>query len=384
MINSTAQNQLEKLPVFLSLVTSLQNIPDHRCDRGKRFELSYLISLVLFGFIKGKTSIEACVEFGLARKKWFSRWFDVSNGVPNATTVSRALAVTPPQEVISIISSFSSKVNGFVSEDGVSIDGKTIRAISELRGGIHHFISLFSHTTCRILDQEGVISKENEIVATPRLLDRQYLPGVMITGDALLTQKNITKAVRKSGADYLLVVKGNHQYLQDIFEATFRDRMTRMSQESFFETRRTRKVETTISLTNSLDISDLQSQGWCDLAVVGNLQRTGMRVTKRAETEVDESVFFITSRDDLTPEQAYSFLRNHWHIENKLHWQKDVTLKEDRQRTKTGHAPSILSYLRSFAIQCIRAKHPSVTRAIEDFAEKPRTYFDLLNKLRLV
>jgi len=384
MINSTTQNQFEKPSVFLPLVRSLQNIPDNRRDQGKRFELAYILSLVLLGLVKGKTSIESCVEFGLARKKWFSRWFDVSHGVPNPTTVSRALAITPPQDVISIVSSFSSKMNGFVSETGVSIDGKTIKAISELKNGIHHFISLFSHTTCKILDQEGVVCKENEIVATPRLLTRQYLPGTMITGDALLTQKKITKAVRKGMGDYLLVVKSNHPYLQNVFEATFADRFTKTKEQIFRETRKTRSIMTTISLTKSLDLDDLQSQGWCDLALVGKLHRQGTRTTKRAKTNIDETIYFITSREGLTPEQAYSFLRNHWHIENKLHWQKDITWKEDRQRARVGHTPSILSYLRSFALQCIRTKHCSVTRAIESFTEKPRTYFDLLRQLQLV
>jgi len=69
LINSTTQNQFEKPSVFLPLVRSLQNIPDNRRDQGKRFELAYILSLVLLGLVKGKTSIESCVEFGLARKK---------------------------------------------------------------------------------------------------------------------------------------------------------------------------------------------------------------------------------------------------------------------------------------------------------------------------
>lgn len=387
MINSTAQNQLEKPAVFLSLVQALQNIPDKRSNQGKRFELPYLLGLVLLGFIKGKTSIEACVEFGKSRKKWFSRWFDTSHGVPNATTVGRALAVTPPQDLISVVNSFSTKVDhlsGERSESGVSIDGKTVKAISELKKGIHHFISLFSHTTCRILDQEGVVSKENEIVATPRLLGRQYLSGTMVTGDALLTQKKITKAVRKSMGDYLLVVKGNHPYLQDVFAATFNDPVTKTKQKIFHEFRKTRNIKTTISLTNDLDLSDLRSQGWCDLALVGRLKREGIRKTKRVKTDIDETIYFISSRDDLTPEQAYTFLRNHWHIENKLHWQKDITWKEDRQRSKTGHTPSVLSYLRSFALQCIKTKHDSITRALEMFTERPNTYLKLIHQLQLV
>lgn len=384
MSQYTAQSILKKPVVFRSLVDILRTVPDHRSDRGKRFDLAYLISLVLLGLIKGKVSIEACVEFGCSRKRWFSRWFDTIHGVPDATTIGRALAVTPASDVIQAVNRFTEIVDGVSIEAGVSIDGKTVKAISELKKGCRHFISLFSHATCHILDQEGVVSKENEITATPRLLSRQFLPGTMVTADALLTQREVTRAIRKSGADYLLVVKGNHSYLQDIFRPTFADPLTRTISGIFRENRKTRTIKTAVHLTNDLDLPELTTQGWCDLALVGRLHRTGVRVTKRARTKVDETIFFITNKEDLTPNQAYQFLRNHWHIENKLHWQKDVTWREDRQRTKTGHAPSILSYLRSFALQCIKTEYDSVTRAIESFTERPQTYLNLLTQLQLV
>lgn len=384
MSQYTAQSVLEKPAIFHSLIQSLGDIPDQRSDQGKRFDLAYLIGLVIFGLIKGKVSIEACVEFGCSRKRWFSRWFDTTHGVPDATTISRALAVTPASDVIRAVNRFTEIVDDVSIEMGVSIDGKTVKAISELKKGCRHFISIFSHTTCHILDQEGVVSKENEITATPRLLSRQFLPGTMITADALLTQTKITKAIRKSEADYLLAVKGNHSYLEDVFRTTFADPLTKVTRETFTEGRKTRDVSTTISLTSDLDLAELQDQGWCDLTLVGKLHRVGKRTTKRTGVNVDETIFFITSREGLTPNQAYQFLRNHWHIENKLHWQKDVTWREDRQRTRTGHAPGVLSYLRSFALQCVRTKYDSVTRAIESFTERPQTYLNLLTQLQLV
>lgn len=71
-------------------------------------------------------------------------------------------------------------------------------------------------------------------------------------------------------------------------------------------------------------------------------------------------------------------------IENKLHWQKDVTWQEDRLRARTGNTPSILSYLRSLALQFIRQKHVSVTQAIEQFTEQPQAYLNLLTQLQIV
>lgn len=384
MTQYTAPNLLVKPVVFHSLLDFLRTVPDHRCDQGKRFELAFLIGILLLGFLKGKTSVAACVHLAASRHTWFTRWFDLTHGIPNATTIGRALAVTFPQDVIVAVNRFFTTIEGVVVEAGVSLDGKTIKAISELQTGCKHFLSLFSHTTCRILDQEGVVRKENEITATPRLLQRHCLLGTMVTADALLTQRRITQAIRRSGADYLLVVKDNHHFLQDILETTFNDHLTQTTTAVFREHRKTRDITTTISVTSDMDLAELAISGWHDLALAGKLHRVGTRVTKRARTTVDETIFFITSRADLTPAVAYQFLRNHWHIENKLHWQKDVTWREDRQRTKTGHAPSILSYLRSLALDCIRQKYTSVTQAIEQFTEQPQTYLNLLTQLQLV
>ena len=236
----TAPWLITKPVIFHSLLDCFRNIPDKRCDQGKRFELAFLLSIVFLGFLKGKTSIETCVSFALARRKWLASWFDLTHGIPDATTIGRASAVTNPADVIKVVNQFMISVEGVVIEAGVSIDGKTIRAISELKKGCHHFISLFSHTTCRILDQEGVVRKENEITATPRLLGRHCLHGTMVTADALLTQKKITKAILKTDADYLLVVKGNHPDLEEILAPTFTDQLTKTVTQTFHERRKTR------------------------------------------------------------------------------------------------------------------------------------------------
>lgn len=384
MSKFTAQSLVVKPLVFDSLLSALDGVPDNRGDQGKRYPLSLLIGLPLLGFIKGKTSLEACVMFGEARERWLVKWFDLGHGIPCATTISRALAVTSPQDVIRAVNQFIRSVEGIVIEAGVSIDGKTVKAISELKRGVKHFITLFTHNSCRVLDQEGVSRKENEITATPRMLERHCLLGSMVTADALLTQTRITQAIRGSMADYLLIVKGNHPELQNIFEPTFNDPLTQANKQTFKENRRTRSIKTTIALTTDVDLDELQKQGWRDIAIVGKLERKGWRITKRTKTRINETIYFISSRATLIPRQTYRLIRDHWHVENKLHWQKDVTLKEDRQRTKTGNAPSILSYLRSLAIQFIRQEYHSVTQAIEDFTERPNTYTKLLIQQKIV
>jgi predicted transposase YbfD/YdcC len=384
MNKCTAKTLLKTPGISERLVEVFDRIPDKRSDQGKRFSLALILCIVLFGFMKGKKSVEGCANFARVYKKWFALLFDLPYGIPVATTITRALAVTLPQDVIRFVKYFVRSLDGVVIERGMSIDGKTIKAISELKRGCKHFISLFTHTTCRILDQEGVASKENEITATPRLMERNNCFHSMITADALLTQTKITQAIREVHADYLLIVKDNHPDLQDILVPTFTDPLTNTTTAVFREKRRTRRMTTTMTLTSDLDLHDLHTHGWVDIAVVGKLERTGKRLNKGNLTTLNEIVFFITSRKDLTPGQAYEFLRNHWHIENKLHWQKDMTWAEDRSRARVGNTPSILSYLRSFALECIKRQYQSVTKAIEEFTEQPHIFFALLTKLQIV
>ena len=54
------------------------------------------------------------------------------------------------------------------------------------------------------------------------------------------------------------------------------------------------------------------------------------------------------------PTQIARYVRNHWHIENRLHWVRDTTYREDHSRTRTGNAPRVMASLRDLAISTLR------------------------------
>lgn len=370
--------------ITTTLIEALCNVPDNRSDQGKRHSLGLILSLVLLGFLKGKTSLEACSDFGKHRLAWFQSWFgDLHHGIPDPTTVSRALSVTNPQAVIMVISQFFDQLIDEL-EVVMSLDGKAIKAIHACQDEcMTHMLSLFS-SMGRVVDQEGVSKKENEITAAPRLLSRQVLLGATITADALLTQKRITQAIINNHGDYLLPVKDNHQDLQDVIAPTFTDPLSKIKAASDTVYRKTRLVTTTISLTPSIDTKALRDDGWVGISQVGKLERSGWRIHKGNKTAINETIYLITSDPTLTPEKALTINRAHWGIENKLHWQKDYTLGEDRQRTRNKKAPEILSYLRSTAIGLLRQLFDSITKAINQFNENPRAYKHMLTRLCIV
>jgi len=370
--------------ITTSLIEELCKVPDNRSDQGKRHSLGLILSLVLLGFLKGKTSLEACCDFGRYRRSWFTRWFgDLPHGMPDPTTISRTLSVTNPRLVVTTINQFFNQLINEL-ETVMSLDGKTIRAIHACKGEcMTHMLSLFS-SHGRIVDQEGVSKKENEITAAPRLLNRQVLLGTTITADALLTQKRVTKAIIENHGDYLLPVKDNHPNLQHIIAPTFTDPLSKTKVAFYSEYRKTRLVTTALFLTSSIDVEALRDEGWVGISQVGKLERKGWRIHKGNKTKVNETIYLIASDPTLTPEKALIVNRKHWGIENKLHWQKDYTLAEDRQRTRNKRAPEVLSYLRSVAISLLRQLFDSITKAINQFNEQPRNYKNMLTRLNIV
>ena len=67
-----------------------------------------------------------------------------------------------------------------------------------------------------------------------------------------------------------------------------------------------------------------------------------------------EVVYLITSDRGADPATLAARVRGHWHIENKLHWVRDVTYQEDNSLVRTGNAPRVMATLRSLAISLLR------------------------------
>src|SRR5271170_5041268 len=88
--------------------------------------------------------------------------------------------------------------------------------------------------------------------------------------------------------------------------------------------------------------------GFAGAAQVAQLRRT---VTRKGKKTV-EVVYLITSDRDAGPAVLAAWVRGHWHIENKLHWVRDVTYQEDTSLVRTGNAPRAMATLRSLAISC--------------------------------
>ena len=270
----------------------------------------------------------------------------------------------------------------------VAINGKTIAGSRDQDAPQQHLLAAVSHDLGVVLAECAVSEKTNEIPVSRQLLKTFEVAEKVITTDTLLTQRAFCQDILKHRADYLLPVKANQQCLYEDIKALFkpfsetddRDPETRKFQTLHLEeaahfdqhttpetahgffTRRT--LHTSTCLNTYLD-----SPG---LAQVYEYHIHRNRLTTREKT--DQKQYGITSLtlENASAAELLDARRNHWTIENKLHWVRDVVFAEDASRARKGNLPHALAALRNTALTVLRFNgHTKISEKIREFAANP-------------
>jgi len=239
----------------------------------------------------------------------------------------------------------------------VQIDGKALRGSRGLDGTCLHLVSAWVGANSLTLGQVAVEDKSNEITAIPKLLKLLELQGALVSIDAMGCQKDIAHAVRDTGADYLLQVKGN----QPILEADINASIDAALEADFVgfehdvwvnEWRGHGREEEQVCLV-LYNLERLSTrEDWVDLQAIVRVSRT----TWEGGKETFEVAHYICSRRG-SAEELGSATRGHWGIENGLHWVLDVIFREDDSRLKDRTAAENLGMLRRVVASLLRQDH---------------------------
>jgi predicted transposase YbfD/YdcC len=243
--------------------------------------------------------------------------------------------------------------------DTLAMDGKTLRGtrVADQERG-DHVLSVYDGQSQRVMALEVVDTKENEIVAAPKALEKVALAGKIVTGDAMHTQRAVSAYIVERGGDYLWPVKENQERLyQDIQRLFAPDQPKPGFGKIATDFQGTQKVncghgriekralQTSAMLNDYLD--------WPGLGQVYRLERkfTWMRQGKSYKTSC-EVEFGITSlsREKASPERVLTVRRKHWLIETGLHYRRDVTFREDATRMTQGAAGRILAIVHNLVL----------------------------------
>jgi predicted transposase YbfD/YdcC len=326
---------------------------DPRVNRQQRHVFSEVVVLTIVAFLANCNDWMAVERFGKSRIEWLRTFLKLENGIPSHDTIGRIFAMLDPQEFAGIWEEWMRTVCASLGLKHVAVDGKTMRGSGSVGRKALHVVTAFATENGLSLGQEVVDEKSNEIPAIPELLKRLDISRAMVTIDPMGCQKEIAHQIREQKADYLLGVKGNQPKLLTAIETYTLSALEKNYEgvkHDFYETseRSHGRDETRSCYVFPATEMDLP-EGWRDL------QSVVMIVSERCENEksTSEVRYYICSRDS-SAKSLQEFVRNHWKVENHLHWQLDITFGDDDSMLREGHGPANAALLKRIAASVLK------------------------------
>ena len=382
------------------LLTMLAKVLDPRKKKGRRHPLSSMLALTVVGLLCGQRSYTQIAKWARLHPDLRNALGFTAKQTPAASTfhyLYQRLDITAVEKVLTQwttqtlanLPTFTSRLKG------VAMDGKTLANSNTQDTRRTHLLAMVSHELGIPLAECAVCEKTNEIPVSIELLNAFDVAGMVITTDALLTQRQFCQEVLDHHADYCLPVKANQKQLyediRDLFEPFEETDPPEVEQhrfenlhveneatlQTYTDTEDAKGRITTRTLTASTLLTE--DSNWPGLQQV--YQYTTHQKQKNTGSVKGHTQYGITS---LTPERASAgdllkLRREHWTIENKLHWIRDTVFREDASSVRTGVLPQVMAAMRNTAISVLRfTGNTKITDALQLFAAKPKLAVNLI------
>ncbi|NPV55195.1 MAG: ISAs1 family transposase [Anaerolineae bacterium] len=332
---------------------------DKRKPNGIRHKLIDIIAIAICGVICGGDDWVMIEYFGNAKREWFETFLELPHGIPSHDTFGKVFALIDPQEFQESFLGWVHEIAEITRGQLIAIDGKTARRSHDQSKGREalHLVSAWASQNGLVLGQVKVDDKSNEIRAIPELLKMLDIHGCLISIDAIGTQKEIVSTIIEQGGDYLLTVKQNQGSLYDQIASAFNvDYENEFKDTPYDYSKKVNKGHGRIETRECWITSDPEYINYIDPE--GHWQKLSsliiLKATRVINGETSVQIRYFISSAVFGATQIMKFIRQHWEVENKLHWSLDVSFNEDSSRVRTGHAPENLALLRKMALNLLR------------------------------
>lgn len=341
-----------------SIETHFSNITDPR-GPNITHQLFEIIAIAILGTICGADGWVEIEQFGHQKLKWLSQYLFLPKGIPSHDTFGRVFSQINPEEFQSSFMQWVKAVYQITQGQVIGIDGKQMRGSHDHSKGKRaiYMVSAWAEQNHLVLGQRKVAEKSNEITAIPELLRLLEIKGCIVTVDAIGTQTKIAKQIIKAEGDYLLAVKHNQGKLYRDLEMLFSyDQQQGFEDAPYDYAKDVTKGHGRIDVRECWTTSDPaylasvgQAKKWAGLQSLAMIVRC--RIIDGEETV--KTRYYISSLE-ANAEQILKATRQHWSIENGLHWVLDIAFNEDRSRVRKDHAPANLTVLRHMAVNLLK------------------------------
>ena len=342
------------------ILRAFDSLPDPR-RKSHRHQLMDLFAIALFAIISGCNGWVAVAEYGRSKLAWLKTFLTLRHGIPSHDTFGDVFARLNPGAFESCFQEWMKTLVQLSDGKLVAIDGKSLRRSFEHgwdRNSMPHMVSAFVQANHMVFAQVKTEGKGQELSAIEQLLEMLDLNGATVTIDALGCNRNIAGKIRDAGGDYLLQVKDNqptlHAKLQVAFKDAMLDRFKDMSFDSYEQIDGDHGRIETRKLFVCWDIKPMLGElanDWPDLQALVAVQRT-RAVGDHVSNEMHYYITSLSRRNKAR--RIFDVVRGHWSIENNLHWQLDVSFREDQRRVRKGHGAENFSRLSRLALNQLK------------------------------
>ena len=343
-----------------SIVEHFQDLEDPRIDRAKKHNLLEILVIAVCTLLSGGEGFQDMELFGKSKRSWLQTFLVLPHGIPSHDTFGRVFARLNPQRFHACFLSWTRAVAALTQGTLVSLDGKTGRASFDratAASPLHMLSAWSSHNGGLVIGQLKTDSKSNEITAIPELLQLLAIKGCIVTIDAMGCQTPIAAQILDQGGDDLLALKNNHKKAYTAVTTHFHQHIEHQlpgrDEDNFFDAfddshGRTvrRRVWTSTDLAPMPELDT-----WPGLRSIIAVET--IRIAPQQAPVTSDYRFYLSSLGRSADAFA-TMSRQHWEVENALHWSLDVTCNEDRSRIRKDHAPENMAALRRIALNLLR------------------------------
>ncbi len=292
-------------------------------------------------------NVDDFATWARTKEAWLRRFLVLKNGIPSQDTFLRVFGALNPKQFEAVFRRWVSGIVPALSQT-IAVDGKTLRGSGKGADSPVHRVSAFATDLGRVLGQEKVVGKSNEITAIPEWLQALYLKGHRVTIDAMGCQKAIAAQIVAQKGDYLLAVKGNPPTLHSAIQQAFDNGSGEQPWHEQMERSHGRRVTQFAWVAPAEGVVDTRDGSACK--TIGCIVSQRVVGHKVAEAEWRYSI----SSSEMSAADLARSARAHWGIENRLHRVLDVTFGEDASQIREDHAPQNFSLLKKIVLNMLR------------------------------
>ena len=331
--------------IFLS---AFEDIPDPRAENA-RHDLGELLVIAFVSVLCGATSCAEMAAFGRAKEDIFRDFLKLKHAIPSHDTFSAVFRMIDPKALDAAFGQVLADVTALLREgDVIAIDGKSLRGARDKGESARTRMMVSAYASRLRLTLASVTAdRGTELDAALDVLGLIALKGKVVTADALHCNRRTVAAINAQGGDWCLALKANQDSLLSDARACFGKAKKDHLVARVEETGHGRKETRTGMVVSAKGLAEHHE--FPGLKAFGQIE---------ASREVDGSVtsetrFFALSWMP-TPEVLLETVRAHWAIENSLHWQLDVSFREDAARNRKDNGPGNIAVLRRRALDVVR------------------------------